>query len=215
MLSILNIVLLTVIVIVLFLYFSSMIELSNFTNTNMNTNTNINFNNTLRTKEVINPKDELINYFAVNWNRLSPILIKNDCDDEYIPQEILDEFNNKFGHYFRNKNEQIDPVLTHFTNGTYERNFKKEIQEICKTLNSLSDFLNKNNQNSSLELNQLGKEIERLHTEHFPQAVFIAVILDRMLQICKKYPNYNINQITDTKDLLTISIILSLTPKTN
>jgi hypothetical protein len=210
MLSILNIVLLTVIVIVLFLYFSSMIELNNFTNINMNTN------NTLKTKEPINPKDELVNYFAVNWNKLSPILIKNDCYDEYVPQEILDEFNIKFGHYFRNKNEQIDPVLTHFSNGTYERNFKKEIQEICKILNSLSDFLNQKNQkNNLLELNQLGKEIERLHTEHFPQAVFIAVILDRMLQICKKYPNYNINQIADTKDLLTMSIILSLTSKTN
>ena len=213
MLSILNIILLTVIVIVLFLYFSSMIELSNFTNTN-------NTNNTIKPKELINPKDELINYFAVNWSKLEPIFIKNDCYDEYVPQEILDEFNNKFGHYFRNKNEQMDPILTHFINGTYERNFKKEIYEICKTLNSLSDFLNKNNQknnqkNSLLELNQLGKEIERLHTEHFPQAVFIAVILDRMLEICKKYPNYNINQITDTKDLLTMSIILSLTSKTN
>ena len=33
---------------------------------------------------------------------------------------ILDEFNIKFGHYFRNKNEQIDPVLTHFSNGGYK-----------------------------------------------------------------------------------------------
>ena len=208
MLSILSIILLTVIVVVLFLYFSSIIELSNFIN--LNTYTNI--LKPIKTTEPINPKDELINYFGVNWSRLAPILIKNDCYDEYVPQEILDEFNNKFGHYFRNKNEEIDPVLTHFSNGTYERNFKKEIQEICKTLNSLSDFLKKN---SLLELNQLGKEIERLHTEHFPQAVFIAVILDRMLEICKKYPNYNINQIADTKDLLTMSIILSLTSKTN
>lgn len=206
--SILSIILLTVIVIVLFLYFSSIIELSNLINLNLNTN----ILKPIKTNELINPKDELINYFGVNWNKLEPILIKNDCYDEYVPQEILDEFNNKFGHYFRNKNEEIDPVLTHFSNGTYERNFKKEIQEICKTLNSLSDFLKKN---SSLELNQLGKEIERLHTEHFPQAVFIAVILDRMLEICKKYSNYNINQIADTKDLLTMSIILSLTSKTN
>jgi hypothetical protein len=207
MLSILSIILLTGIVIILFLYFSSIIELSNFPNPNPNI---LNLKqNKEGIKESINPKDELINYLVVNWDKLSPILIKNDCYDEYIPQEIIDDFNDKFGHYFRNKNEQIDPVLTHFSNGTYERNFKKEIHEICKIFNSLGEYIQKNNKNN-LELNQLGKEIERLHTEHFPQAVFIAVILDRMLKICKKYPNYNINQIPDTKDLLTIKIISSL-----
>ncbi len=50
-----------------------------------------------------------------------------------------------------------------------------------------------------------------VHTEHYPQAVFIAVILDRMLQICNTFPEYNIDQITNTHDLLTISVIFYLT----
>lgn len=204
-LNILSILLLTVIVIVLFLYFSTKMNYDIFTNKNIQNQTQI------QQLEPKNPKEELINYFAINWSRLAPILIKKDCEDDYVPQEIITEFSNKFSHYFKHQNEKIDPMLSHYSNGTFERTFKMEIKEICKTLNSLSDFINTNSKNSSLALNQLGKEIERLHTEHFPQAVFIAVILDRMLETCNKFPNYNISQISNTNDLLTISIILYLT----
>ena len=203
-LNILIILLSTIFVIVLFLYLS----------TKMNFNLNSIINPTqnpsqIKQLEPKNPKEELVNYFAVNWSRLAPILIKKDCEDDYVPQEIITEFSNKFGHYFKHQNEKIDPMLSHYSNGTFERTFKMEIKEICKTLNSLSDFIN--SKNNSLELNQLVKEIERLHTDHFPQAVFIAVILDRMLETFKKFPNYNISQISNTNDLLTISIISYLT----
>jgi len=208
-LNILSILLLTVIVIVLFLYFSTKMNYDIFTNKNIQNQTQI------QQLEPKNPKEELINYFAINWSRLAPILIKKDCEDDYVPQEIITEFSNKFSHYFKHQNEKIDPMLSHYSNGTFERTFKMEIKEICKTLNSLSDFININSKNSSLALNQLGKEIERLHTEHFPQAVFIAVILDRMLETCKKFHNFNISQISNTNDLLTISIILYLTSNYN
>ena len=208
-LNILSILLLTVIVIVLFLYFSTKMNYDIFTNKNIQNQTQI------QQLEPKNPKEELINYFAINWSRLAPILIKKDCEDDYVPQEIITEFSNKFSHYFKHQNEKIDPMLSHYSNGTFERTFKMEIKEICKTLNSLSDFINTNSKNSSLALNQLGKEIERLHTEHFPQAVFIAVILDRMLETCKKFHNFNISQISNTNDLLTISIILYLTSNYN
>jgi len=203
-LNILIILLSTIFVIVLFLYFS----------TKMNFNLNSIINPTQNPSQIEklepkNPKEELVNYFAVNWSRLAPILIKKDCQDDYVPQEIITEFSNKFSHYFKHQNEKIDPMLSHYSNGTFERTFKMEIKEICTTLNSLSDFIN--SKNNSLELNQLVKEIERLHTEHFPQAVFIAVILDRMLETFKKFPNYNISQISNTNDLLTISIISYLT----
>lgn len=203
-LNILSILLLTIFVIVLFLYFS----------TKMNFNLNSIINPTQNPSQIEklepkNPKEELVNYFSVNWSRLAPILIKKDCEDDYVPQEIITEFSNKFSHYFKHQNEKIDPMLSHYSNGTFERTFKMEIKEICKTLNSLSDFIN--SKNNFLELNQLVKEIERLHTEHFPQAVFIAVILDRMLETFKKFPNYNISQISNTNDLLTISIISYLT----
>ena len=207
-LNILIILLSTIFVIVLFLYLS----------TKMNFNLNSIINPTQNPSQIEklepkNPKEELVNYFAVNWSRLAPILIKKDCEDDYVPQEIITEFSNKFGHYFKHQNEKIDPMLSHYSNGTFERTFKMEIKEICKTLNSLSDFIN--SKNNSLELNQLVKEIERLHTEHFPQAVFIAVILDRMLETFNKFPNYNISQISNTNDLLTISIISYLTSNYN
>ena len=208
-LNILSILLLTILVIVLFLYFSTKMNYDIFTNKNIQNPTQI------QQLEPKNPKEELINYFAINWSRLAPILIKKDCEDDYVPQEIITEFSNKFSHYFKHQNEKIDPMLSHYSNGTFERTFKMEIKEICKTLNSLSDFINTNSKNSSLALNQLVKEIERLHTEHFPQAVFIAVILDRMLETCNKFPNYNISQISNTNDLLTISIILYLTSNYN
>jgi len=208
-LNILSILLLTILVIVLFLYFSTKMNYDIFTNKNIQNPTQI------QQLEPKNPKEELINYFAVNWSRLAPILIKKDCEDDYVPQEIITEFSDKFSHYFKHQNEKIDPMLSHYSNGTFERTFKMEIKEICKTLNSLSDFINTNSKNSSLALNQLVKEIERLHTEHFPQAVFIAVILDRMLETCNKFPNYNISQISNTNDLLTISIILYLTSNYN
>lgn len=211
-LNILSILLLTIFVIVLFLYFSTKM------NFNMNFNLNSIINPTQNPSQIEqlepkNPKEELVNYFALNWSRLAPILIKKDCEDDYVPQEIITEFSNKFGHYFKHQNEKIDPMLSHYSNGTFERTFKMEIKEICKTLNSLSDFIN--SKNNFLELNQLVKEIERLHTDHFPQAVFIAVILDRMLETFKKFPNYNISQISNTNDLLTISIISYLTSNYN
>ena len=217
--NILSILLLTILVIIVFLYFSTKINYDIYIHINSltkNQNKIITKNQELQPK---NPKEELINYFAINWSRLAPILIKKDCEDDYVPQEIITEFNNKFSHYFKHQNEKIDPMLSHYSNGTFERTFKMEIKEICKTLNSLSDFINinsnSNSKNSSLELNQLIKEIERLHTEHFPQAVFIAVILDRILETCKKFPNYTISQISNTNDLLTMSIILYLTSNYN
>ena len=60
------------------------------------------------------PKEELVEYFARNWTRLAPIFIKDDCDDENIPSEILQEFKDRFGHYFKNKSEEADPVLKYY-----------------------------------------------------------------------------------------------------
>jgi hypothetical protein len=156
------------------------------------------------------PKEQLVDYFAMNWSRLATVLIRKNCEDDNIPQELIDEFKYQFGHLFMNSEVQ-DPMLKHYTNGTYERNFKMEINEMCKILNSLGDFINQYpTQLKQVNLKTLGQEIERLHTEHFPQAVFISVILDRMLEICKKYPEYNINQIANTNDLLTTSVIFYL-----
>ncbi len=161
-----------------------------------------------------NPKDELVQYFASNWPRLAPILIKDNCDDEYVPTELMNEFKMKFGSYFENKNEQSDPMMKHYLNGTYERNFKMEIKEICKTLTALGNFIN-SAKYPAIQLKEVAVELERLHTEHFPQAVFISVIIDRMLQICNTYPEYNVDQIANTNDLLTISIIFYLTKPKN
>jgi hypothetical protein len=160
------------------------------------------------------PKDELIQYFAQNFPRLAPIFIKDNCDDEYVPPELMNEFKIKFGNYFKNKSEDKDPILKHYIHNTYERNFKMEINEICKTLNSLGKFIN-SPKYPALQLKDLAKEIDRLHSEHFPQAVFISVILDRMMQICNTYPEYSTDQIVNTHDLLTISIIFYLTKPTN
>jgi hypothetical protein len=161
-----------------------------------------------------NPKEELVQYFASNWPRLAPIFIKDNCDDEYVPLELMNEFKMKFGHFFENKSEQIDPMMKHYLNGTYERNFKMEIKEICKTLTALGNFIN-NSKYPARQLKEVAIELERLHTEHFPQAVFISVIIDRMLQICNTYPEYNTDQISNTHDLLTISIIFYLTKPKN
>jgi hypothetical protein len=156
------------------------------------------------------PKEELVEYFARNWTRLAPIFIKDNCDDENIPPEILQEFKDRFGHYFKNKSEDSDPVLKHYMQNTYERNFKMEIKEVCKTMLALKKFINDTHY-PSLQLKDLAKEIDRLHSEHYPQAVFISVILDRLLQICNTFPEYNIDQIVNTHDLLTISVIFYLT----
>jgi hypothetical protein len=161
-----------------------------------------------------NPKDELVQYFASNWARLAPILIKDNCDDEYVPSELMNEFKMKFGHFFEDKSEQTDPMMKHYLNGTYERNFKMEIKEICKTLTALGNFIN-SVKYPARQLKEIAIELERLHTEHFPQAVFISIIIDRMLQICNKYPEYNTDQIANTNDLLTISIIFYLTKPKN
>lgn len=160
------------------------------------------------------PKDELVQYFALNWPRLAPIFIKDNCDDEYVPSELMEEFKMKFGHFFESKSEQFDPLLKKYMNGTYERNFKMEIKEICKTLTALGNFLT-TGKYPARQLKEVAVEIERLHTEHFPQAVFISVILDRMLQICNTYPEYSTDQIANTNDLLTISIIFYLTKPKN
>ena len=159
--NILSILLITILVIIVFLYFSTKINYDIYIHINNpnNPNKTITKNQELQPK---NPKEELINYFAVNWYRLAPILIKKDCEDDYVPQEIITEFNYKFSHYFKHQNEKIDPMLSHYSNGTFERTFKMEIKEICKTLNSLSNFINinsnsnsnSNSKNSSLELNQ-------------------------------------------------------------
>jgi hypothetical protein len=157
-----------------------------------------------------NPKEELIQYFATNWARLAKQIFKKDCE-ENIPQEILDEFKEKFGHYFKNKNAEYDPMLNHYTNGTYERTFKMEIREICTTLKKLGDYINNYpTYKKDIDLKSLGQVIKNLHTEHFPQAVFISVILERMLLVCNQYPDYNLNQIVNTHDPLTMSIIFYL-----
>jgi hypothetical protein len=161
-----------------------------------------------------NPKDELVQYFAMNWTTLAPVFLNNCNGTEDVPVELMNNFKTRFGHYFKNSAEDIDPMLKHYTNGTYERNFKMEIKEICKTLNSMGDFIN-SPRYPAIQLKELAKEIEKLHNEHFPQAVFIAVILDRMLTICNTYPEYTIDQIVNTHDLLTISIIFYLTKPKN
>jgi hypothetical protein len=158
-----------------------------------------------------NPKEELIQYFATNWAKIASVIFKKDCDDENIPQDFLDEFKNKFGHYFKNKYAESDPLLSHYINGTYERTFKMEFKEMCTTLKKLGDYINKYPVNKKdIDLKTLAKKLEILHTEHFPQAVFISVILERMIEVCNEYPNYNINQIANTHDQLTMSIIFYL-----
>ena len=156
------------------------------------------------------PKEELVEYFARNWTRLAPIFIKDNCDDENVPPELLQEFKNRFGQYFKNKAEDTDPMLKHYMSNTYERNFKMEIKEVCKTMLALKKFINDTHY-PALQLKDLAKEIDRLHSEHYPHAVFISVILDRMLQICNTFPEYSIDQIVNTHDLLTTSVIFYLT----
>ncbi len=161
-----------------------------------------------------NPKEELVQYFAMNWTNLAPVFL-NNCDGEpSIPPEIMNDFKGRFGHYFKNKAEDMDPMLKHYSNGTYERNFQMEVKEICKTLNAMGEFIN-TPRYPARQLKELAVEIERLHNEHFPQAVFISVILDRMLSICNTYPEYTIDQIVNTHDLLTISIIFYLSKPKN
>jgi hypothetical protein len=165
-------------------------------------------------KPPTNPKEELVQYFAMNWTQLAPVFLNNCDSDPYIPPEIMNDFKERFGHYFKNTAEDIDPMLKHYSNGTYERNFQMEVREICKTLNAMGDFIN-SPRYPARQLKDLAVEIERLHNEHFPQAVFIAVILDRMLSICNKYPEYTIDQVVNTHDLLTISVIFYLSKPNN
>jgi hypothetical protein len=165
-------------------------------------------------KPPTNPKEELVQYFAMNWTQLAPVFLNNCDSDPYIPPEIMNDFKERFGHYFKNTAEDIDPMLKHYSNGTYERNFQMEVREICKTLNAMGDFIN-SPRYPARQLKDLAVEIERLHNEHFPQAVFIAVILDRMLSICNKYPEYTIDQVVNTHDLLTISVIFYLSKPKN
>ena len=171
----------------------------------------MNLSTSIPTSIPTNPKEELIQYFATNWAKIASVIFKKNCDDENIPQDFLNEFKNKFGHYFKNKHADLDPILNHYVNGTYERTFKMEFKEICTTLKKLGDFINSYpTDKKDIDLRTLGKQLEVLHTEHFPQAVFISVILERMIEVCKEYPDYNINQISNTHDQLTMSIIFYL-----
>jgi len=198
-LYILLVILVTVLVIGLFLYFAFHINITEYTILS-------------KQKQVMgSPKEDLIQYFVTNWAKLAPYIIRKDCDNENIPPEILVDFKNKFGHYFKNKHEANDPMLEHYSNNTYERTFKMEFTEMCKTLKALGDFITTSPiRHQAISLKELGKEIERLHTEHFPQAVFISVILERILEVCNKYPEYNVDQIVNTHDLLTTTIIFYL-----
>ncbi len=194
------ILLLTIVVISVLIYLGNKIKITE----------NAYFFNTNSSKPP-SPKEELIQFFATNWAKLAPYIIRKDCDDENIPQEIINEFKVRFGHYFKNKNEDNDPMLQHYSNNTYERTFKMEFSEMCKTLKAMGDFItNYPSRDQAVSLKDLGKEIERLHTEHFPQAVFISVILERMLEVCNKFPEYNVDQIVNTHDLLTMTIIFYL-----
>jgi hypothetical protein len=162
-------------------------------------------------KKTNKPKEDLIEYFAHNWPKLAPVMFKSNCDDDCVSDEVMTEFKNRFGDYFKDKDEENDPVIKHYANLTYERTFKMEFKEICKTLNKLRDFINNYPvKDRDLRLKDIAIEIEKLHADHFPQAVFISVILDRMLIICNKFPEYTINQVTYTGDLLTTSIIYYL-----
>ena len=157
------------------------------------------------------PKEDLVQYFAHNWPRLAPIMFRSNCEDDCVTEEVMVEFKKKFGEYFKNSDEENDPVIKHYANLTYERTFKMEFKEICKTLKKLGEFINNYPvKDRSLRLKDMAIEIEKLHADHFPQAVFISVILDRMLIICNKFPEYTINQVTYTGDLLTTSIIYYL-----
>jgi hypothetical protein len=169
---------------------------------------------TILTKPPTNPKEELVQYFAMNWTNLAPVFLNNCEGDPYIPPEIMNDFKGRFGHYFKNSTEDIDPMLKHYSNGTYERNFQMEVKEICKTLKAMGEFIN-TPRCPARQLKELAVEIERLHNEHFPQAVFISVILDHMLKICNSYPEYTIDQIVNTHDLLTTSVIFYLSKPNN
>jgi hypothetical protein len=171
---------------------------------------------TIITKPPTSPKEELVQYFAMNWTQLAPVFLNpSNCEgDPYIPPEIMNDFKGRFGHYFKNTAEDMDPMLKHYSNGTYERNFKMEVKEICKTLRAMGEFIN-TPRYPARQLKELAVEIERLHNEHFPQAVFISVILDHMLKMCNTYPEYTIDQVVNTHDLLTTSVIFYLSKPNN
>ena len=42
------------------------------------------------------PKEQLVDYFAMNWSRIAKILIRKNCEDDNIPQEFIDEFIENF-----------------------------------------------------------------------------------------------------------------------
>jgi len=159
--------------------------------------------------ENVNPKQELLEYFSENWARLSPYLITEDCERDCVPSFIISDFKARFGHYFTHRMEHQDVMLNKYANGTFERTLKMEFREICQTFIKLGEFIKKY-QTKSVELRTLSKELERLHHEHFPQAVFISVIIERMINTFNKYPDYDINQISYVQDPLTISIISSI-----
>uniref|UniRef100_A0A6C0E7U6 Uncharacterized protein n=1 Tax=viral metagenome TaxID=1070528 RepID=A0A6C0E7U6_9ZZZZ len=158
--------------------------------------------------EVRNPKKELIDYFARNWDNLKVYFINNnnkDCNDIKIPYELEEDFYNKFGDYFGVKSS--DSMMETFAFRNYQITFKMEFREICQSLTTLKKYLR---DNPDINLNILGKYLELLHNEHFPQAVFISVILDEMVRTCQKYPDLTLYQIAQTNSLLTMKIIDSI-----
>ena len=158
--------------------------------------------------EVRNPKKELIDYFAHNWDNLKVYFINNnnkDCNDIKIPYELEEDFYNKFGDYFGVKSS--DSMMETFAFRNYQITFEMEFREICQSLTMLKKYLR---DNPDINLNILGKYLELLHNEHFPQAVFISVILDEMVRTCQKYPDLTLYQIAQTNSLLTMKIIDSI-----
>jgi hypothetical protein len=153
----------------------------------------------------LNPKQELADYFAYNWDDLKVHFFSKDCNNIKIPIKLEEDFYNRFGQYFAFKNN--DPVIEAFAFRNYQMTFKMEFREICQTLTTLKKYL-LNNQD--INLNSLGKYLELLHNEHFPQAVFIAVILDEMVRTCQKYPELTLHQIGQTNSLLTMKVIDSI-----
>jgi hypothetical protein len=160
-------------------------------------------------KEIKNPKKELIDYFAYNWDDLKIYLINNDCDNINIPIKLEETFYDTFGNYFSlNTSENTDTMMTTFAFRNYQMTFEMEFREICQILTMLKKYILNH---PDVHLNTLGKYLELLHHEHFPQAVFISVILDEMLRTCQTYPDLRLHQISQTNNLLTMKIIDSLT----
>lgn len=157
-----------------------------------------------------NPKKELVEYFAYNWDNLKPYLLASDCQNLKMPENIQNEFKDKFGVYFLEKMPMSDPMVEKFREKHYQREFEMEFREICQTFTKLKTYLQGQADLQSLKLKNLGHHLEWLHNQHFPQAVFISVILDEMVRTCQENPDLSVLEVSKTDSLLTMKALNSV-----